>query len=65
MFKKYTNFNQNSTILGFYEIAKDEYKIYYEKKVVYGNKSSTFYSYLILKSVDDRFFIKEENDIVN
>lgn len=22
LFKKYTNFNQNSTILGFYEIAK-------------------------------------------
>lgn len=62
LLKKYPNFNQKTKFFSIEHLSENEYKIYYSKDVIYGKKSETFYSYLVVELINDEIFIKEEND---
>ncbi len=63
LFKKYSNFKMKSKILGIQQETENDFTIIYRKDVIYGNNNKKFDSYLEVKIIDGKVFIKEENDI--
>ena len=63
LFKKYPNFNMKSKILGIQQETENDFTIIYRKDVIYGNNNKIFDSYLKVKIIGEKVFIKEENDI--
>lgn len=64
LFKKYSNFNMKSKILGIQQETENDFTIIYRKDVIYGNNNKKFDSYLKVKIIGEKVFIKEENDVV-
>lgn len=62
LLNKFLNFYQSSKILKIENLEKNIYKINYEKNVIYGEQKKTFFSYLIIKIINDKPIIIEEND---
>lgn len=61
--KKYKNFNMKTEILGIQQESKNDFIISYTKKVIYGEHNKIFDSRLKVRILEEKVYIKEENDI--
>lgn len=62
LLNKFLDFHQLSKLLKIENLEKNIYKINYEKNVSYANKRKTFFSYLIIRIINNESNIIEEND---